>query len=182
MAAAKGSEGDMMAVAVFCFEQARQALGIDWVEARDAWTDFDAVERYILHADHVSESCRILNKNWPSPFPESGGARHAANVFVRRWAEAANLRDAYAHYGEALANPKHRLRGETNEYIIVRGIEIPHSEPRYVAPLTTGAPVIVRVLGKGCGLHGVHEALTELEREFSAVLVDADTGRLREDA
>ena len=181
MAAAKGSEGDMMAVAIFCLEQARRALAIGWAEARAAWTDFDEVERYTLHADHVDKSCRILNKNWPSPFPESGGARSAANVFVERWRAAAGLRNAYAHYEEALADPKHSLRGETNEYIVVRGIEISHWEPLYVAPRTTGAPVTVRLLGKGYGLDGVHEALTELERQFAKVLEDSRTGVLRED-
>ena len=176
------SESDLLAVAVFCLEQARRALGIDWAEARSAWTDFDAVERYTLHADHVDKSCRVLNKGWPSPFPEHGGARRAANEFVERWRAAADLRNAYAHYEEALADPEHGRRGETNEYILVCGIEVPHWESLYVAPLTTGAPIGVRLLGKGYGLHGVHEALTELERQFAKVLEDPETGKLREDA
>ncbi len=182
MAGDKGSEGDMMAVAVFCLEQTRGALAIDWAQTRDAWTDFDAVERYTLHADHVYKSCRILNSNWPSPFVEHGGARRSANAFVERWNEARDLGHAYAHYEDALIRSNHDLRGETNQYIIVRGVEVSDWEPMYVAPVDTGAPLSVRLLGRVYRLHGVHEALTELEREFAAVLVDADTGKLREDA
>lgn len=174
------SESDLMAVAVFCLEQARRALGIDWAEARTARTDFDAVERYTLHADHVDKSCRVLNKGWPSPFPEHGGARRAANDLVKRWRAAKDLRNALAHYEKALANPKHRLRGETNQYIIVCGIEVPHWDQLYIAPLPEGAPVMVRLLGKGYALHGVHEALMELERQFAEVLENPETSVLRD--
>ena len=173
-------ESDLMAVAVFCLEQARRALGIDWAEARSASTDFDAVERYTLHADHVAKSCRVLNKGWPSPFPERGGARRVAREFVERWRAAAELRNAYAHYEEALADPKHSRRGETNEYNVVCGIEVPHWDSLYVAPLTTGAPVGVHLLGKGYWFHGVHGALTELERQFARVLEDPETSVLRD--
>ena len=99
-----------------------------------------------------------------------------------RWAKAADLRDAYSHYEEALVNPEHRLRGEPYEYIVVCGIEVSHWEPIYIAPMDTGAPVMVRLLGKGYSLQGVHGALTELERQFAKVLEDPETSELRAEA
>ena len=234
MAAAKGSEGDLMRVAIYCLEWARQAIAIRRRSPPDANPDadlnqFERDEYYILKLGHVYESCRILNKSWPSVFPSS--ARSAANTFVQRWTgKGANqqqlcracrfndyqiweeqescsqckqaeptcgtcrehvceahayykrfgkdLRDAYAHYEEAMADPSHRRRGAPSGYKTVRGIQ---------APGWSRGPYWDRdslwLLNKEYRLDGVHDALVELEVEFSAVLTQPDDRwKLRKEA
>ena len=82
-----------MAVAVFCLEQARQAMALaqDSSGEPNSWRgldEFDRVEFYVLKLDHVHESCRILNRNWPSVF--ASPARNAANSFVQLWNGSTN--------------------------------------------------------------------------------------------
>ena len=186
MAAAKGSEDDRMAVAVFCLEQARRALALvrGSPRSQDSETDlsgFEANEYYILKLQHVYRSCCILNRSWVPVFPSS--VRHAANAFIQRWndSDGQNLRNALTHYEEALANPNHHLRGQAHSYGRVRGVLQPEWRRLHTGVATRRAEGLF-LLGKQYWLHGVHEALVELEREFSAVLIDPETGLLREDA
>ena len=88
MASVKASEGDLMGIAVFCLEQARQAIALvrDSPNEADVWRgldDFDTAEFYVLKLDHVYEACCELNKNWPPAFKKP--ARNAANSFVQLW-------------------------------------------------------------------------------------------------
>ena len=228
-----------MRVAIFCLEQARQAIALvrDSSGEPDSWhgmDDFDRVEFYVLKLDHVYESCCQLNKSWPSEFAAT--ARSAANSFVQLWNGTAaeqlceacasneffdgptrqlqakcesckdgkqrcrscrepicdghanhrfgtDLRDAYAHYAEALATPDHRLRGRPAGFEqTMRGVDLPVWSKGHMG--TPGeAPETVWLLGKDYWLHGVHEALIELEREFAALLTEPDDPwKLREDA
>ena len=91
-------------------------------ETLPSWEDWDRAERYVLKLDHVNKACRILEqRGWPEPFPQS--ARNAAEAFVSVWQEKGkDLRDAYAHYEEALSDPNHRLRGEPAGYDTVQGV------------------------------------------------------------
>ena len=191
MAATKGPEGDYMAVAAYCLRQARKV--IETVEEfspddRDSQSDLDDGdgELYILRLQRVYKSCCILNRYWPSVFPRS--ARNIANTFIQRWkaSDGESLRDTYAHYEEALADPCHRLRGEPLVYGVVRGMDVPAWKYGYSGQVKLGdaarGPDEWQLLGKEYRLEGVYEALVELEREFLAVLVDPETGNLRSDA
>ena len=234
MAATKGSEGDLMRVAVYCLEWARQAIAIRRrpLPDEDAGSDLNESERdeyYVVKVDHVYKACRILNRNWPPVFPQP--ARYAANTLIRRWTGKGpdqpqlckscrfndletyeeqevctqcrkarqtcescqervcdahayytqfgkDLRNAYAHYEEAMADPTHRLRGPPTGYLTVRGT---------AAPGWSRGPFWglggFWLLSKEYRLDGVHDALVELEREFSAVLTEpADPWKLRPDA
>ena len=185
MAAAKGSEGDYMAVAVFCLEQARRAMALMSGAPANPPVDtelggHEREEYYVLKLQHVFVACCILNGAWPSVFPSS--ARSAANTFIRLWkaGDAKQLRDALTHYEEALATPEHRLRGNPHSYGRVRGVLYPGWMRFYSLP--TATPEVVAVLGKHYSLEGVREALIALEHEFSAVLTEPDDPwELRED-
>lgn len=117
------TDGDQMGVAIFCLEQMLQATAIGEqrvaVEPSPSLEDWDRAEQYVLKLDHVSKACRILKqRGWPEPFPQS--ARNAAKAFVSAWQEKGkDLRDAYAHYEEALSDPKHRLRGKPDRKSVV---------------------------------------------------------------
>ena len=234
MAATKASEGDLMRVAIYCLEWARQAIAIRRRPPpdEDSTTDLNQFERdeyYVLKADHVYKSCRLLKDDWPRVFPHS--ARNAADALIDRWTGTGaeqrqlcrgcrytdldmleeqegctdclsaqqmchsceklvcavhayyeqfgnDLRNAYAHYEEAMANPAHRLRGEPGGYLTVRGVS---------APGWSRGPYWDRdslwLLNKEYRLDGVHDALVELEREFSKVLTEPDNPwKLRADA
>ena len=186
MAAAKGSEGDYMAVAVFCLEQARRAMALMSGSPPNppVETELGGHEReeyYVLKLQHVFVSCCILNGGWPDVFPRS--ARSTANTFIEQWkaGDVEKLRDALTHYEDALADPEHRLRGNPHSYGRVRGMLYPGWMRFYSLPPAT--PDVVAVFGKHYSLDGVSEALVALEREFSAVLTEPDDPwKLREDA
>ena len=79
-----------MAVAVFCLQQARQAIRLGKVSPQDldprfGIDEFDMAEYYVLKLDHVYKSCCQLNKGWPSAFSEDGPARQASDTFIRSW-------------------------------------------------------------------------------------------------
>ena len=231
-----------MAVAIFCFEQAQQAIALvrkvpGEVQTWHGLNEFDRTEFYVLKLDHVYEACCQLNRGWPSVFTKP--ARSAANSFMQLWNGTAteqlceacasdelhdgpkrqlqaqceacqdgkerclsclepvcddharyrfgtDLRDAYAHYEAALANPSHPLRADPRRCFTVRGIRVPSYGQSHSGggSLSDGLKVPNRVdlLDKDYRLDGVFEALVELEREFSAVLIDPETGLLREDA
>ena len=238
MAAAKGAEGDYMAVALFCLVQARQAIALaEWsADLGDAWhglNEFDRVEFHVLKLDHVYESCCQLDGEGPSGF--TCPARHAAKAFIRRWkgpngeelCEACanieghggrmrelqslcavcregerlcrscqkrmctaharhrfgkDLRNALAHYEEVLADRSHRHRGEPDRYMTIRGLDTPSWIRGQVWDLRKG-PRGLSLMGKAYQLRGVHEALVQLEREFSAVLLEpGHPWKLRPDA
>lgn len=180
MSDAKGSEGDMMAVAVYCLRRARGALEVI-ANAPETGLSFAQVEHYIIDLQHIYESCCILNGNWPKAF--GSPARHAANDFIDQWnaSDRENLRHAYAHYEAALAKPSHRLRGEPLGHGTVRGVEYPLWDQMFISDVEKG-PEDVRLLGKRYDLQGVHEALVELERRFADVLENKKTGGLRAEA
>ena len=93
-----------------------------------------------------------------------------------------DLRDAYAHYEEALATPGHGRRGLPVGSGRVRGVDTPSWGKRRLGTPGEG-PDGLWLLGKEYRLDGVHEALVALEREFSAVLTEPDDRRkLRRDA
>ena len=225
------SEGDMMAVAVFCLEQARQAIALfeppDGPELSGKFSDFHSVEAYVLKLGHVYESCCALyrDRRWPAPFTRS--ARRAATTFIHRWkgtdgderCEACegnqyssgplrerqaechacregerrcrscgepmcnahahhrfgkDLRNVLAHYEEVLSDPRHRHRGEPlTDGRTVRGVQLPAWWTMHIGTPGQG-PDSVDLVGKSYQLDGVHEALVELEREFSAVLTEPD--------
>ncbi len=77
------SERDQLLVAIFCFKQARKAVGLaEGLAGND--DPFDRIEQYVLKLDHVFKACRLLNKKeWPSAFPKK--ARNAGSVFVEHW-------------------------------------------------------------------------------------------------
>ena len=239
MAAAKGSEGDYMAVAYFCLKQAHQAIALvrDSSGEPDSWhglDDFDRDEFYVLKLDHVYESCCILyrDKRWPSAFTRS--ARRAAQTFIRLWrgtngdqrCEACSenepycgpirkrqakceackggrrvcnscrkpmcnaharhrfgkdLRNVVSHHEEVLADRRHRHRGEPDTHTTIRGVDTPLWVRGHVWDSKNG-PEGLWLTGKDYRLRGVHEALVKLEQEFSAVLMDPVTGKLREDS
>ena len=180
MAAAKGSEGDYMAVAVYCLRRARGALALVSRDSEAGPSLFE-VEHYIIDLQHIYESCCILNGSWPKAFGRS--VRSAANDFIKEWDahDGESLRHAYAHYETALAELDHELRGEPLSYGTVLGVEYPMWDQLVVSDWQKG-PERVRLLGKKYDLHGVHEALTELERQLAKVLEDPTTGGLREEA
>ncbi|MXW23585.1 MAG: hypothetical protein F4Z96_02745 [Chloroflexi bacterium] len=180
MAATKGSEGDYMAVAVYCLRRARQALAAV-ARAQEEDLDFRDVEHYIVDLQHIYESCCILNGNWPKVF--SRPARRAATKFIEQWntGDRDDLRHAYAHYEAALARPDHRLRGEPLAYATVRGVQYPMWDQLVISDWQKG-PESVRLLGKQYDLHGVHEALAGLARQLAKVLEDPEAGGLRADA
>ena len=172
------TDGDQMGVAIFCLEQMWQATAIGEqegaAETLPSWEDgewWERAERYVLKLDHVNKACRILEqRGWPEPFPQS--ARNAAKAFVGVWQEkkGKDLRDAYAHYEEALSDPNHRLRGEPAGYDTVQGVA---GRPYW----WTGnswkvgqGPDSIDLLGKEYDLRGVHETLVTLRQEFGKVL------------
>lgn len=163
------TEGDQMRVAIFCLEQMRQVAAIIKQPINDPGEHWEMTERYILKIDHVSKACRILEqRGWPAPFPSS--AHTAAEAFVRTWQQSGkDLRDAYAHYEEALADPEHRLRGEPIGYGTMCGVE---GTPGWSA-MSVGSPGrgldSVELLGKEYNLLGVHEAFMVLKQEFEVV-------------
>ncbi len=238
MAATNGSEGDLMAVAIFCLEQARQAKALvrESSDEPDYWhglDEFDRFEYYVLKLDHVYEACCQLNRIWPSAFTRP--ARNAANSFIQLWNGVAaeqlckacasneshdgptrqsqalcqtckdakqrcrsclravcddhsrhqfgtDLRDAYAHYEEALATPGHERRGQPAAWErTVRGVDVPSWGNTYQWTPGEG-PDGWRLIGKEYRLDGAYDALVELERELADVLVDPATGKLRPDA
>ena len=228
----------MMRVAIYCLEWARQAIALAKGRGPDQNSEgdlnqFERHEYYILKADHIYQSCRILLANLPFVF--SPFARDAANTFVDRWTgsgpdqvqlckacryindevwaemwdqQAAcaqckrglqrclscddsvcgehayyerfgrDLRNAYAHYEEAMADPNHRLRGEPIGYKTVRGIQATGWRRGQMWDREGWW-----LLGREYRLDGVSDALTDLESEFSAVLTEpSDRWKLREEA
>ena len=225
MADAKGSEGDMMRVAIYSLEWARQAITLVQGSSPDQGSgthlnQFERDEYYVLKVDHVYKTCRILKGNWPSVFLPS--AHNAAETLIQRWTGVGSeqrqlckgcrsndygvreqqegcgdckratqtcyscekpvcarhayyklfgneLRNAYAHYEEAMGVPGHRLRGEPAGYLTVRGI----SPPGWArGPFSDRNSLWL--LNREYRLDGVSDALIELEREFSAVLTEPD--------
>ena len=237
MPAAEGSEGDLMAVAEFCLEQAQRAMALapglpGKADTGHGLSDFDRVEFYVLKLDHVYQACCELNKNWPPPFGKP--VRNAAKSFVQLWngstadqlcnscaeyedfdgpgreeqAECescqsskercgscgnevcraharyrfgADLRNALAHYEGLLADPHHRLRGAPSGYSTVRGTQRPFWVKLHAGNSKSG-PQTFRLFGKTYQLSEVYEALVTLHAELSAVLVDPETGQLRQEA
>ena len=92
-----------------------------------------------------------------------------------------DLRDAYTHYEEVVADPSNRHRGEPSYPRSVRGVDSPFWTTRMVVDTKKG-PGTVRFLGKEYRLTDVHEALEDLVQEFGEVPVDSETGKWREDA
>ena len=179
-----------MAVAVFCLQQAGQAIAVvaapegASLDDPESMPEFDQIESYILHLQHVYKPCCILNGNWPSVFPRA--ARSTANTFIQRWKVSAgeDLRAAFTHFEEALADPDHRLRGDPRSNLRVRGIDIPFFGAEYhrvgtPQDVLEKGPDRVQLIGKDYRLERVYEALVELEREFSAVLRHREAGVLR---
>ena len=179
-----------MAVAVFCLQQAGQAIAVlaapegASLDDPESMPEFDQIESYVLHLQHVYKSCCILNGKWPSVFPRA--ARSTASTFIQRWKASAgeDLRAAFTHFEEALGDPDHRLRGDPRSNFRVRGIDIPFFGAEYHR-VGTPQDVLekgldrVQLIGKDYRLEGVYEALVELEREFSAVLRHREAGVLR---
>ena len=88
------------------------------------------------------------------------------------------LRNAYAHYEEAMGAPGHRLRGEPAGYLTVRGIRAPGWARGSFWDRNS-----LWLLNKEYRLDGVYDALVELDREFSAVLTEpGEPWKLREEA
>lgn len=167
------TDGDQMGVAIFCLEQMWQATAIGEQQGAagtpPSWEDWDRAERYVLKLDHVSKACCILERRgWPEPFPQS--ARDAAKAFVNVWQEKGkDLRDAYAHYEEALSDQNHRLRGEPAGYGIVQGVaDRPYWSTGNSWRVGQG-PDSIDLLGKEYDLRGVHETLVTLRQEFGKV-------------
>ena len=90
-----------------------------------------------------------------------------------------DLRDAYTHYEEAMADPEHRHRGEPSGYKTVRGIQAPgwmRGQPGWDFEG-------LWLMGLEYRLDDVHAALVDLERELSEVLTEPDDPwKLRQDA
>ena len=178
MAATNGSEGDLLAVAIFCLQQAGQAIAVvaapegASLDDPESMPEFDQIESYVLHLQHVYKSCCILNGNWPSVFPRA--ARSTANTFIQKWKVSAgeDLRAAFTHFEEALADPDHRLRGDPRSNLRVRGIDIPFFGAEYHR-VGTPQDVLARIHrskleGAGCraagafgGRAGVRRAVPE---------------------
>ncbi len=98
-----------------------------------------------------------------------------------RYRNGKDLRNAYSHYEEALADPEHRLRGKPAGSITVLGVGLPRWMTAYVADQQQG-PDRLLLLGYDYRLDGVREALVDLEQELAKVLVDPETGALRGEA
>ena len=77
------TERDLMAVALFCLDRAREALTLVYIWERRPMPEFDDAERWVLKIDHVYKSCRLLAEDWPHVFPAA--AREAAGAFVLSW-------------------------------------------------------------------------------------------------
>ena len=165
------TDGDQMEVAIFCLEQMWQATAIGEQQQETAdWEYWDRAERYVLKLDHVSKACHVLEqRGWPEPFPQP--AREAAKAFVNVWQEKGkDLRDAYAHYEEALSEPNHRLRGEPAGYDTVQGVaDRPYWSTGNSWKVGQG-PDSIDLLGKEYDLHGVRETLVTLRQEFEKVI------------
>ena len=167
-----------MAVAVFCLQQAGQAIAVvappegASLDDPESMPEFDQIESHVLHLQHVYKSCCILNGNWPSVFPRA--ARSTANTFIRRWKASAggDLRAAFTHFEEALADPDHRLRGDPRSTLRMRGTDIPFFGAEYHR-VGTPQDVLARIHrskleGAGCraagafgGRAGVRRAVPE---------------------
>ena len=98
-----------------------------------------------------------------------------------RYRFGTDLRDAFAHYEGVLADPTHRLRGSPISHTTVRGAERPSWMKGHLRDPEKG-PESFWLTGKDYRLSGVYEALVTLETELSGVLVNPETGQLREEA
>lgn len=127
------------------------------------------MEDMVIALQHVYQSCKILNGDWPAWIPRE--PRRAANDFMKAWKAAAgeDLRDAYSHYEDALARNEHRLREDGADSVVWHKIEYPPLGASTVSEYI-GRPQTVVLLGKAYSLGGVYEALSEVEREFREVL------------
>ena len=200
-----------MAVALFCFEQARQSVSLaEWSDdLGDFWhglSEFDRVELYVLKLDHVYKAACELDGQWPGVFPScvqaiasrfielwetdpagqvceacaSGercdgpnrqaqsacesckGGKHQCRMcqavvcdLHARYRHGKELRNAFSHYSEILADAGHRLRGRPSDSRTVRGIETP-SWMRMHTWDTEGGPSTLSLMGKSYRLHKIY--------------------------
>ena len=167
---------------MFCLSRARKALrhyyNFSIIDGKISSVGFDEssseMEDLVIALQHVYESCKILNKDWPSGV--SREPLQSANRFVKVWKESSGpqLRHAYAHYEDALAKDTHHLRKDDVDSVTWHKVEYSPTEGSWSQNASAGPGAVV-LLGTEYSLDGVYEAVLGVETDFRNVLAPIAT-------